>query len=276
MKEAFKAFVSASYRSAFAVLGIALSIFMLVITANAAFVSYSTYSRIRDDIRIEVFPKVRTEEVVSFLKVLGGVDSVEIVSEEKARKEFEKFYPQLSDLLSRLGEDVFYPMVRVYPRDHWREVEFLDILSGEIGAYRGVAGVYYGREWLKAAQDFFKFLLGANVIVLLTAFVVSLLVSYYTVRFVVHHRRNLIEILRLAGVSPFRLRYPYVILSVMYALISWLLIAPVVLYLVRYYGPVPGMLKFNTVLLGGVLVVTTITTVMGGLRALSDLERGLR
>lgn len=275
MKEAFKALVSASYRSAFAVLGITLSMFMVVLTANAAFVSYYTYSRIRDEVRVEVFPKVKTEEVVSFLKVLGGVDRVEVVSEEKAREEFKRFYPQLADLIDRLGEDVFYPMIRVYPKPYWRDVEFLDVLSGEIEAYRGVAGVYYGREWLKAAQDFFNFLLGANVVVLLTAFVVSLLVSFYTVRFVVHHRRNLIEILRLAGVSPFRLRYPYVLLSIVYSLVSWVIVAPLVLLPMRYYGPVPGMLRFNLLLLVGILLIVVITTVMGSLRALSDLERGL-
>ncbi len=275
MKEAFKAFVAASYRSAFAVLGIALSMLMVVLTANAAFVSYYTYSRIRDEIRIEVFPKVRTGEVVSFLKVLGGVDRVEVVNEERAREEFKRFYPQLSDLIDRLGEDVFYPMIRVYPKPHWKEVQFLDVLRGEIEAYGGVAGVYYGREWLKAAQDFFNFLLGANVVVLLTAFVVSLLVSFYTVRFVVHHRRNLIEILRLAGVSPFRMRYPYVLLSILYSFVSWIIVAPLVLLVMRYYGPVPGMLRFNLLLLSGLLAVIVITTVMGSLRALSDLERGL-
>ncbi len=274
MKEAFKAFVSASYRSAFAVLGITLSMFMVMVTANAAFVSYYTYARIKNEIRIEVFPKVRTGDVVSFLKVLGGVDRVEVVSEREAREEFKRSYPQLSDLIDRLGEDVFYPMIRVYPKPHWRDVQFLDVLSGEIGTYSGVAGVYYGREWLKAAQDFFNFLLGANVVVLLTAFVVSLLVSFYTVRFVVHHRRNLIEILRLAGVSPFRMRYPYVLLSILYSLISWVIVAPLVLLIVRYYGPVPGILKFNLLLLIGILAVIVITTVTGSLRALSDLERG--
>ena len=275
MKEALKAFLAASYRSVFAVLGITLSIFMVVLTANATYVSYYTYSRIRDAVRIEVFPAVRAEEVESFLKVLGGVERVEIVSEREAREEFVKLYPQLADLLNRLGEDVFYPMLRVYPKDHWREVRFLDLLSGEISAYRGVAGVYYGREWLKAAQDFFNFLLGANVVVLLTAFVVSLLVSFYTVRFVVHHRRNLIEILRLAGVSPFRLRYPYVLLSVLYTLVSWAVVAPLVLYFAGRYDPVPGILRFNALLLGGILVVVLVTTTFGSLRALTDLERGL-
>ncbi|NPA80626.1 MAG: hypothetical protein GXO29_06235 [Thermotogae bacterium] len=275
MREAFKALKAASYRSVFAVLGITLSIFIVVLAANATYISYNTYRRIRADIRLEVFPKGRPQEVVSFLRLLGGVRDVEVVDERRAKEEFRRYYPQLSSLLDRLGDDVFYPMVRVYPKEHWKDVKFLDLLKGEIEAYRGVSGAYYGREWLEAAQNFFNFLLGTNVVVLLTALLINLLLAFYTVRFVVHHRRNLIEILRLAGVSPWGLRYPYVLLSLIYALISWSVVAVVVMLGIRRYPLAEGIRTFNVILLGVLLLLTAAITVMGSLRALSDVEKGL-
>ncbi|NPB04369.1 MAG: hypothetical protein GXO39_08170 [Thermotogae bacterium] len=275
MKETFKALFAASYRSVFTILGITLSVLMVMITANAAYLSYVTYSRIRADIRLEVFPKGKPQDVANFLKLLGGVKSAEILTEDKAKEEFLKHYPQVKDLLERLGDDVFYPIIRVYPKEHWKDITFLDLLGGEIEAYAGVSGVYYGREWLEAAQTFFNFLLGANVVVLGVAFLITLLVSFYTVRFVVHHRRNMIEILRLAGVSPLGLRYPYILLSLIYTVVSWALVLTIGLAILTRYSPTPDALRFNLVLSSLLFVITLITTVFGSFRALADIERGL-
>ncbi len=276
MKEAFKSFMTASYRSAFAVLGITLSILMLVAVGNLAFFSHKTYSQIRENVRVEVFPKTDVKHLTDFLGLLGGVERVEVVDEKKAKEEFLMHYPQLKDVLERLGDDVFTTVVRVHPKEHWRDVEYLSLLSREIEAYKGVSGVYFGRDWLETAQTFFGVLLGLNVAVLLISFTINLLVSFYTVRFVVHNRKNLIEIMRLAGVSPLRLRYPYILLSVIYAVLAWIITVPPVFAALRFFAWQPDVLKFNLYFTAFVLVITAATTIMGASRALEDVEEGLK
>ncbi len=275
MKETLRAIKVGSYRSIFTIIGISLSLLSLFILSNLLLVSHGIYRDVREDIRFEIFPEGDPESVVKELSLLGGIKDVEIVSGERARKEFLKYYPDFKGFLEDLGDDIFYTVIRVYPKDYWKEPVFLDIIYEKMKAIKGVSGVYYGKSWLSSANTFFKTLLSLTVGVILITILIILSISFYTVRFVVSHRKNYVDILRLSGVSPFKLRYPYILLSILYATISWIIATLTSIYILQNLNLLTKYKTENLILFLISLAVVVITCAFGSIRALRDIEMGI-
>ncbi|MEO0138671.1 MAG: permease-like cell division protein FtsX [candidate division WOR-3 bacterium] len=275
MKETLRAIKVGSYRSIFTIIGISLSLLSLFILSNLLMVSYGIYRNVREGIRFEIFPDGDPEDAVKKLRLLGGIKSVEMVSGEKARKEFLKYYPDFERFLEDLGDDIFYTIIRVYPRNHWKEPEFLDMLYEKIKSIKGVSGVYYGKSWLSSADAFFKTILSLTVGVIVITILITLSISFYTVRFVVSHRKNYVDILRLSGVSPFKLRYPYILLSILYATISWVIASLISIYILQNLSLLTKYKTENLLLFIISLIVVVITCALGSIRALRDIEMGI-
>lgn len=275
MKETLRAIKVGSYRSIFTIVGISLSLLSLFILSNLLLVSYGIYRDVKEDIRFEIFPEGDPEDIVKNVRLLGGIKGVEIISGERARKEFLQYYPDFKRFLEDLGDDIFYTIIRVYPKDYWKEPEFLDIMNDKIKSIKGVSGVYYGKKWLSSANTFFKTILSLTVGVILITILITLSISFYTVRFVVSHRKNYVDILRLSGVSPFKLRYPYIILSILYATVSWVIAFITSVYILQNLNLLTKYKTENLLLFLISLVVVIITCAFGSIRALRDIEMGI-
>ncbi len=275
MKETLRAFIVGSYRSFFTIAGITLSLMAAFMMFNLLLVSYSMYNDVRKDIRFEIFPKGDPKVIRERLKIIGGIKDVHIISGEQARREFLKFYPQFKSLVNELGDEVFYTIIRAYPDEHWKESGFLDMMAEKIKLVEGVGGVYYGKKWLESASTFFKVILTMVIIVMVITISITLVISFYTVRFVVSNRKVYVDILRLAGVSPFRLRIPYIILSIIYSLTSWILATSLSSYILNRFGTLSKFYAENIVLYAVFLFLVMLSCVMGALQALRDIERGV-
>lgn len=275
MRETLRAIKVGSYRSIFTIFGISFSLLSLFILSNLLLVSYGIYRDVKKDIRFEIFPEDNPESVARKLKLLGGIESVEIVSGKRAQQEFLQYYPDFKKFLEDLGDDIFYTVIRVYPMDYWKETEFLDMLYKKMKYIKGVSGIYYGKSYLESANNFFKTLLSLTVAVIIITILITLSISFYTVRFVVSHRKNYVDILRLAGVSPFKLRYPYILLSILYATVSWIIATFISAYILQNLNLLTKYKTENTILFIVSLAVVIITCAFGSIRALRDIEMGV-
>jgi len=275
MRETFRAFVVSSYRSFFTIAGITLSLITAYLMFNLLLISYSMYNDVRKDIRYEIFPKGDPKIIREKLKIIGGIKDVHIISGKQARQEFLKFYPQFESLVNELGDDVFYPIIRAYPDEHWKETEFLDMIAEKIKLVDGVGGVYYGKKWLESASTFFKVILAMVIIVMVITISITLVISFYTVRFVVSNRKVYVDILRLAGASPFRLRMPYIVLSIIYSITSWILATSLSSYILYRFGTLSKFYMENIALYAVFLLLVMLSCVMGALQALKDIESGV-
>jgi hypothetical protein len=235
MRETWRAIKVGSYRSVFAVIGISLSLISLFILTNLLALSFKIYREVWENVRFEVFPEEDPRGVVKSLELLGGTDKIELIDGKRAKEEFLKLYPNFKSIVEELGEDVFYTVIRVYPKEHWKDEGLLKLMYSKISALKGVSNVYYGESWIASAGVFFKTVLGLTLGVIFITIMAGILISFYTVRFAVSHRKTYIDILRLYGVSPFKLRYPYILLSIIYAFVSWLFAVGISLYLLDVF-----------------------------------------
>ena len=275
MRETVRAFIVGSYRSFFTITGITLSLVGTFLMFNLVLISHNMYENVRKDIRLEVFPGGNPAEISNRIKLLGGIGRVEVISSREAKEEFLNSYPDFHNLVENLGEDIFYTVIRVYPKDYWKEVEFLDMLSRKIKLIGGVSGVYYGKDWLKSASTFFKVILALTLMVSIITVVIAIVISFYTVRFVVSHRKNYVDILRLSGVSPLKLRFPYILLSGFYSVVSWFLASVLTLYTLSRFGILDKTLNQNIAVICASFVVVLVSCTLGAMQALRDIESGV-
>ena len=272
MRETWRAIKVGSYRSVFAVIGIALSLISLFVLLNLLFLSFEIYREVWRNVRFEVFPDGNPREVVEDLKLLGGIKMLDLVDEKRAREGFLKLYPNFEGLVEELGEDVFYTIIRVYPKEHWKDEELLKLMYLKISSLKNVSGVYYGETWIASAGVFFKTVLGLTLGVIFITIMAGLIISFYTVRFAVSHRKTYIDILRLYGVSPFKLRYPYILLSIIYAVISWLLSVGISLYIFDIFNLFRKNMYANLGVFLISLVMVVLSCIFGSIAALKDIE----
>ncbi|EJF05867.1 cell division protein [Thiovulum sp. ES] len=142
----------------------------------------------------------------------------------------------------------------------------------KISRLKNVSSVYYGETWIASAGVFFKTILGLTLGAIFVTIIAGILISFYTVRFAVTHRKTYIDILRLYGVSPFKLRYPYILLSVIYAAASWLLSLGVSLYLLDLFDLFRENIYANLMVFSLSLLTVILSCVFGSIAALRDIE----
>ncbi len=272
MKETWRAIKVGSYRSVFAVIGISLSLISLFILLNLLFLAFKIYTDVWRNVRFEVFPDGDLRRIMENLRLLGGIERVDLIDGKEAREEFLKFYPNFKGIIEELGDDVFYTVIRVYPKAHWKDEEMLKLMNAKISELKEVSGVYYGETWVESAGVFFKTVLGLTLGAIFITIMAGILISFYTIRFVVSHRKTYIDILRLYGVSPFKLRYPYILLSIIYAVVSWLFSVTVALYLLDVFNLFRDNLYANLTAFLTSFVAVVLSCILGSTAALKDIE----
>ncbi len=272
MKETWRAIKVGSYRSVFAIIGISLSLISLFILLNLLFLAFKIYTDVWRNVRFEVIPDGDPRRIMENLKLLGGIERVDLIDGKEARKEFLKFYPNFRGIIEELGDDVFYTVIRVYPKAHWKDEEMLKLMNAKISELKEISGVYYGETWIESAGVFFKTVLGLTLGAIFITIMAGILISFYTIRFVVSHRKTYIDILRLYGVSPFKLRYPYILLSIIYAIVSWLFSVAVALYLLDVFNLFRDNLYPNLTAFLISFVAVVLSCILGSTAALKDIE----
>jgi cell division transport system permease protein len=157
-----------------------------------------------------------TDEQVAALREMigrgGMADSVDYVSKDDARKQFERDFPDLASAASGLDRNPFPASLEVRLNSRAQEAApAVDAMGQGLAGMPGVADVRYDRRWLARLGAVVRVIRGIGLaIVVLLAFASALTVAN-VVRLAAAARSNEIDIMRLVGAPFAYIRGPFII-----------------------------------------------------------------
>lgn len=232
---------------------------MLAVISNIIFLGAllsSTLTNIKDKVDINVyFVRGANEEDISLLKRsianLPQVQNVEYISSEQALEQFRAKHQDDQLILQSLEQLDTNPLGASFnikakdPAQYESIVKFLeDKRDGNSAGDNIIYRINYAKN--KQAIDALNRIIGASqklgFIVVIFFVLVSVLITFNTIRLAIYIFREEIAVMRLVGASEMYIRGPFVTVGIMYGLVS-ALVTLILLYPVTYWiGPVTANL----------------------------------
>lgn len=232
------------------VMTVTLSVITLIIFVGALL--NSTLGSIKDKVDVNVyFVKTADEGQILTLKksleALPQVTKVEYVSRDQALKDFKTTHQNDQLTLSALDELNDNPLGASFniraadPSQYQSIVDFLQKSSGSSDQTAGMIDrINY--EQNKRAIDALSRIIDASnklgTIVVIFFVIVSILITFNTIRLAIYIFRDEISVMRLVGASEMYIRGPFVTVGLMYGFVSGI-ITLILLYPFAYWvGPI--------------------------------------
>lgn len=214
--------------AAMAVMVITLTIILTSVIANATFAH--TIQQITDKIDISVYLKdtvtaSERENLISSLKDLENVKSVEYVSKDQALEIYKKQNADNLDLLLAISQtdNPLPASLQIKPNDPNRIDEIKAFLeSSEVKALQSDKTSYSGdrKEAIDKISQATTFFREAGFVGVIIFAVVSMLIIFNTIRMAIFNRREELNIMRLLGASTWYIRGPFVVETVIYGIVA--------------------------------------------------------
>jgi cell division transport system permease protein len=214
--------------AAMAVMAITLTIVLFSVIANATFTE--TIRQITDKIDVSVYLKdsvdqKKTDELVSQVKSINNVKSVEYVSKEDALKRYQQQNKDNLDLLLAISQtdNPLPASLSIKPKDPNQIQQIKDFLEKkEIKELQSEETSYSGdrKEAIDKITQATKFFREAGFIGVVTFAVISMLIIFNTIRMAIFNRRDELAIMRLLGASTWYIRGPFVVETVIYGIVA--------------------------------------------------------
>src|SRR3989338_325856 len=214
--------------AAIAMMAITLTILLFGVVANATF--SHTIDEITDRIDVSVFLKdtvseERREELISDLKKVENVESVEYISKEEALKRYRAQNVDNPELLAAISE-VDNPLSQellIQPQDpnNMQPIkEFLD--QSEIAQLQSDPTSYSGdrKEAIDKIARATRFFEQAGIVGIIIFALISALIIFNTIRMAIFNRRDELVIMRLLGASTWYIRGPFVVETILYGIVA--------------------------------------------------------
>ncbi len=243
--EAFKSLYRNSWLSLAAVGTIIISLFILGSSVLLVLNVNHLADRVESGVEISVFVQesVSGEELVDLgeqIKFLGGVESVNFISRERALEEMKESFGERQDALAGLEEENTLP-------DSYRvkalSTDLVPSVAKKIEDLHGVEGVRYGHgvvEKLLVLSQWVR-TMGLAIVVLLGVAAVFLIAT--TIRLSVYARRQEIGIMRILGATNWFIRMPFMLEGMLLGLLGGLVTSGVI-----YLGYSTLVLRVNETL----------------------------
>lgn len=143
------------------------------------------------------------------LVTIPGVGWVRYITPEAALEEFRVQLGQEAELLDMLGDNPLPASFHLSLTREARNLEAVQRIRAEIGAWPEVAEVVYNQEWIHALESWsFRFKL-ASLVVGLLVFVSAVFVIANTVKLTLAASARVIEIQKLVGATNNFIRTPF-------------------------------------------------------------------
>ncbi len=213
---------------------ITLSLMSVSLLGALNIISGQALSRLEERIDISVYlkPELSQEDIQlakNQVESLSGVKSVELVSAEVALERFRERHaanPLIAEALLEIGENPLGASLVVKAISDQGYQDILDEVTSEAYApYVQEARYDDYRRVIEAINDLSGRLTRIGEIVSLIFLIISLLVVFNTIRMNIYAHREEISIMRLVGASNGFIRAPFVVESVIYALLATLITA---------------------------------------------------
>lgn len=214
--------------AATAVMVVTLTIVLFAVIANATF--NNTIQQINDKIDVSVYLKdsVTTEQkdkLVSDLKALSNVKSVEYVSKEQALEQYRKDNQDNLDLLLAISQtdNPLPATLKIKPYDPGNLGQIRDLIeSAEVKKLQSDQTSYSGErqvaiDRITKATASFKRIVLIGVIVFA---VISMLIIFNTIQMAIFNRRDELQIMRLLGASTTYIKGPFIVETMIYGIVA--------------------------------------------------------
>jgi cell division transport system permease protein len=214
--------------AAIAMMSITLTILLFAIVSNATF--SHTVDDLTSHIDVSVYLKSdispeQREKLITSLKKIENVQSVDYVSKEDALKKYETENANNPLLLSAISktDNPLSAELHIKPKDP-NQLEsiknFLD--KSNIQALQSDPTSYSGDR--KAAIDKIAkathFIQDAGVVGIIVFVIISMLIIFNTIRMTIFNRRDELVIMRLLGASPGYIRGPFIVETMIYGAVA--------------------------------------------------------
>ncbi|OGL34430.1 hypothetical protein A3F65_00290 [Candidatus Saccharibacteria bacterium RIFCSPHIGHO2_12_FULL_47_16b] len=214
--------------AAIAMITITLTILLFAIVANATFANSITDLTSRIDVSVYLKDSVteqQSNQLIADLKKVENVKSIEYVSKEQALKDFREDHANDPETLSAVSEtdNTLPASLKVKPNDPNRLQTIKDFLDKkEIQALQSEPTSYSGErkeaiDSIAKATDFFR---KAGIVGIIVFIIISMLIIFNTIRMAIFNRRDELIIMRLLGASPWYIKGPFVVETMMYGIMA--------------------------------------------------------
>ncbi len=214
--------------AAVAVMIITLSIILFSYIANATFAH--TIQQIEDKIDVSVYLKdsvteERRDQLISDIKNMGNIRSVEYVSKERALEEYKAANNDDIDLLLAISQtdNPLFALLRIKPydvdridgiRDYAEKPEIKELQADET-SYSGDR-----KEAIDNITNSTRLLQRIGIIGVIVFAIVSVLIILNTIQMAIFNRREELKIMRLLGASTWYIRGPFIVESILYGVVA--------------------------------------------------------
>ena len=214
--------------AAIAVMSITLTIVLFSVIANATLTQ--TIKQITDKIDVSVYLKdtvnqKQTDTLISQVKGIENVKSVDYVSKEEALKRYQQQNKDNLDLLLAISQtdNPLPASLQIKPKDPNQIQQIKDFLEKkEIKELQSEETSYSGdrKEAIDKITQATKFFREAGFIGVIIFAIISMLIIFNTIRMAIFNRRDELAIMRLLGASTWYIRGPFVVETVIYGIVA--------------------------------------------------------
>ncbi len=214
--------------AAIAMMSITLTIVLFAVVANATFAH--TIKDITGHIDVSVYlvdniTDKQRDKLIDDLKKVDNVKSVSYVSKQQALKDYRTQNADDPDRLSAVSEtdNPLPASLEVKPDDPNRLQSIKDFLDKpDVKALQSDPTSYSGKR--KEAIDNITrathFIQEAGVVGIVVFVLVSVLIIFNTIRMTIFNRRDELVIMRLLGASPWYIRGPFIVETILYGAVA--------------------------------------------------------
>lgn len=213
---------------------ITLSLMSVSLLGALSIISSQALDRLEERIDISVYlkPDLSPDDINAAkaqVEGIAGVKSVELVSADVALERFRERHaanPLIAEALLEIGENPLGASLVVKAVSDQGYKDILDeVTSEEFSPYVQEARYDDYRRVIEAVNELSGRLTYIGEIVSLIFLLISLLVVFNTIRMNIYAHREEISIMRLVGASNGFIRAPFVVESIIYALLATLITA---------------------------------------------------
>ena len=207
---------------------------------------FKTSLTLKKNISITVFFKRDSEndikDCIDEIKQIDGVKSVQYITKEQAKENFEKLFPQYSDVIAALPENPLPPTAKIQIDDLSMGERIKDIIS----TFPAVDTIIFSKDTAEKINKlinliWFLFIAILSVVILEFIFTIQSVTS-----FIVDIRKKDIKVMKLIGADRIFIEAPFIIFSLFSSFVAWIL-SIFVLNRINIWssGIVQGLLPFS-------------------------------
>ena len=245
-KEALKNFLRNGWLSLATVSVLILSLYVVSMLYVVTYSVDNILKDVQEKVNVSVYFKTSVSEeniyaVRSELQKESAIKSVEYVSRNQALENFKRDNadePIIMQSLQEIGENPLLSSLVIKANDPTRYQEIVD--SIDKASYReDISRINYGRnkEIIAKLNSIIHTIRRVGISLGVILAVISILITFNTIRITIYAQRREIEIMRLVGASNSFIRLPYIFEGILYGLIASVVSTLVLFLTLKFLTP---------------------------------------